>query len=276
MTPALILLAWGCASERFGVHGSECDGRFWRFSDDLTAHLMAGDRRSGTWDYDPAGRVESRNRGRYDFQTGEFSWQIAYDPDHYRVISQVEGYGYAAPNGDLDVAFTVSTRFIDDDERAWTVRERREGCELRRRVEGVGGVELLEGVFGRSVFSWTRVALGVVYSGQRARAGDWIEQGSGVGYESEATGDGDGYSIDRWREEDGEDLYEGVTERFLDGSQHVSYTHTWPDGSLRWDYTVDFFGDGEGSVEGEGLTCALSFDGGVCAYDCGGGEAGRC
>ncbi len=270
------LLTAGCAAERFGVHGSDCDARFWRWSDDLTGHLMAGNRREGSWDYDPIGRVQARNRGQYSFETGDFSWQVGFDPAHYRRTAEVEGFGYAAPNGDLDLLYTRRTTFIDDDVREVEVREERVGCDLTRTTTAGASFEAFEGTFSRGFIDYTRVTGDRIAEGTLARAGTWFETRTGPGYSATARGDADGASTEEWEEQAGSTNYVGVTELFIDGSAHYRYTQREGDVSLVWEYEVDFFGDGTGTVSGENLSCTLTFTRGVCDYDCGGGDAGRC
>ena len=47
----------------------------------------------------------------------------------------------------------------------------------------------------------------------------------------------------------------------------------WPQAgteSGEWDYTVDYFGDGEGTFTQDGEECDLTFEDGECTRDCGG------
>lgn len=258
------------------MHGSECDARYWRWSDDLTGYLMRGDRRAGTWDFDPPGQTEARNRGQYSLQTGDFSWQIGYDPTHYRRATSVEGYGYAEPNGDLDLSYTLRTTFIDDDVREYSVREERTGCDIARTRSSDTLFESFEGTFQRGSLEYTRTRDDRVAEGTLARAGTWIETVTGVGYTAVAQGDADGWAKEDWEEQIEATNYFGFTEHFLDGSTHYRYTQRDADGELLWDYEVDFYGTGTGQVTGEGLSCTLTFTAGVCDYDCGDGDAGRC
>src|SRR5689334_12348763 len=67
----------------------------------LTTHLVHG-KKDGTFDYDPAGPLLDRVEGSYDLETGDFSWVASYPTGSRRTSDDVEGFGTAWTDGDLD------------------------------------------------------------------------------------------------------------------------------------------------------------------------------
>jgi hypothetical protein len=279
MLLAAPLLLVGCGSEGFYVRGESCDTKYLKWGGGLTYHLLQG-KRDGSFDYDPDGAVTSRVFGSYDLHTGDFSWNAEFHPDHYRTARTVEGYGYAATNGDLDIEYSVTTTDINGTEFGAEIREERVACEVTRRTtydsdevwhagtffdheyqytdeeEVDGDLWVVEGVF-RSDYTWTETLDFAV---------------SGFDYEYEENGDPDGYSRRDWVQISSGTTFDGYTESFLDGAQHIYYT---VDGEAAWDYTIDYNGNGSGTYTEPGLDCDLTFTGGDCSYDCD-GETGDC
>lgn len=274
------LLLTGClGGERFSVSDPSCETGYLEWAGGLTHHLVEG-RPDGTFDYDPAGLVESRIVGAYDLSSGDFEYDVEYHPDHYRAGTTVEGYGYAATNGDLDVEYTLTTTDVLGAGWSIDVRDKRVGCEVARRVDYSNATVWHEGEFFADRYEYTDseevdgapwVVHGVSYPD-----GSWVEEldylGPSETYRFDQEGTGDGYSRRDWTLVDNATIYSGYTEYFLEGGRHVHYD---VDG-VTWDYTVDYEGDGSGTLTGSGYDCDLTFTDGDCAYDCASGQSGSC
>lgn len=262
-----------------------CPVDFVAWDGGLTLSLTMGDG-SGTFDYDPPG-FESRLAGSYDLQTGDFGWETSYPAAHWRTSSEVQGFGYAAPNGDLDLEGSVTTTDVLDDEVEIEFRIERVGCEVTERAREPDGTMLtvLEGTYVAEGLQYTRVhpnaewADSPVYEGIRRPDQTFTEtvevDEDGWHYESEENGDGEGYSRTDWAQSQDYDI-EGYDEQFIDGRYHRYYDYSGPDGDYSWDMEVDYEGDGEGIYDAGDYQCDLTYEDWICTYDCGGGSTGDC
>ncbi|MBW1877458.1 MAG: hypothetical protein JRJ84_03760 [Deltaproteobacteria bacterium] len=273
------LLLVGCGGDGFYVSGESCNTKYLKWGGGLTYHLLQG-KSDGSFDYDPDGAVSTRVVGSYDLVTGDFFWGTEFHPDHWRMARMVEGYGYAATNGDLDITYSVTTTDINDTDYDATIREERVGCEVTRRTTYDTAEIWHTGTFFDHEYQYTDeddyegvpwLVEGVVRSDYT-----WTEtldfNGAGLDYEYEENGDGDGYARRDWSQISDGTSFEGYTESFLDGAEHVYYV---VDGEGTWDYTVDYNGNGTGTYSEPGLDCDLTFTGGDCTYNCN-GDTGSC
>ncbi len=273
---AFLLASTGCADQRFSIKQRSCGDNFTKWGGGLTHHLLQGQKSTGVWNYDPDGLVVTNNTGSYNFITGDFSWDLDYHPDHWRLDGEVTGFGYADRNGDIDIEYELVT--LDTLDNQWTidVRERRVGCQARVvTTDSQGNVTDERGTYAAGQYVWERDTGNpdVSLSGVRRSDGTWTQEYELEGdYTHEATteGDADGYSIETFVQQSGSTTFEGTVETFLDGTEHVAYSFDDGSNSGSWDYTIDYAGDGEGTFESNGDECDVDFDEGECTRTCDG------
>ena len=274
VTLSLALTA-GCKAERFGIHNRSCSEKFTSWSGDLTTHLLNGDQREGVFDYDPPGELITRIDGEYDLDDGDFEWEVSYNDDHYRRETRVDGYGTAYVNGDLDLEYDVTTELISDAEVTTTVRVVRDGCSVTERQRFGGGITDIEGDYRNGRYEYDRIeADGGEAEGEEYPDGSWNEEGTSIlgngtqTYETE--GDADGYSKTDWEFVGSGSSGEGYDENFMNGDRHSAYTQQADGTTLVWDYTVDFYGNGTGTLNYNGQQCAVTYVSFTCTVVCGG------
>ena len=262
-----------------------CRAAYLGYGGGLTYSLLQGEG-DGTFDYDPAGKMEERRFGRYNLDTGDFSFRIEYASESYLRKASAAGYGYAATNGDLDLLTTVSPTDALGEDWSYEVRLHRKGCEETQIVGGSSGtVTITVGTYGRDGFSYTRQVVsgdGAVNEvfGLKKPDGSYEEtsdyRDGGYTYTSATDGDLDGYSMTRWEEQDTSYASEGTTQRYVDGSVWAKSNYVGDDGSYVQEYTVDYSGDGEGTYTSGSTRCDLIFINNDCTYTCSSGESGSC
>lgn len=257
------------------------------FDADLTSHLVEGPG-DGTFDYDPTGEFATRIDGSYDLSTGDFVYETEYDADAWMKKAEVEGYGFAKENGDLDVRYTSVRTDVHDEATTLEVRLEREAChQTVRYFDADSGVEVVEeGDYTAEGYVYTRntpvdgeddqVVEGVLHEDLTWEdALEWSTDDLDYAFERE--GDADGYSISSWEQHEADWDYEGTTENFLDGSRREHMEGDGADGSsFVQDWEVDFDGNGDGTYEAGDVECDLEFDEWACTYDCGRYGTGEC
>lgn len=279
----LCLFLAGCPlippGQHFMLSEPSCDEDFLDWHGGLTRHLLQG-AGTGRFDYDPAGALVTQVQGEYDLETGDFTWEEAFHSDHWRESRQAEGYGYAQTNGDLDIAYTLTTTDINEDRFAVDVRDVREGCDVTRRLS-TSEVEVWHfGTYDGGVYEYrdeeTVQGAPWVVEGVLEPSGDWVESldfsTTGLSYVYEEEGDDAGYSIRDWVQTQEGTAFEGYTERFVDGTEHTSYEYMVDGERITWEYTVDYDGNGEGSVAG----CDLDYVEFECFITCPGSSRQSC
>ncbi len=276
--PVLAATLAGCAPS-FLLDAQTCDEDFLGWHGGLTRHILQGPG-DGSFDYDPEGLAEARIAGAYDLATGDFDYEVSYDPSHWRSGTSIAGYGYAKTNGDLDIEYTTFTTDIRARTFSAEVRERRTGCDVVRRTTYGEEEEWHFGTYAPDRYTYRDES---IYNGE-----PWIVTGTlfsdlsytdrlqyastSLTYTYTEEGDADGYSRRVFTQVSSGSRFEGYIERFLDGSEHVFYTGV---STGTWDYTLDYDGDGTGTYSEGGATCTLTFTGGNCRYDCS-GSTGQC
>jgi hypothetical protein len=282
---AVVLLA-GCSTEAsFNVKSLSCDEPI-LFDADITTHLANGPG-TGAFDYDPQGRFEAHVAGGYDLGTGDFRYTTEYDPDAWLAKSEVDGYGYANRNGDLDVEYSITRTDVNGE--SWSIDQRieRVGCaQTVRYYYPDAGVEVVEeGSYQAGGYAYARttpidgepdqVVEGVVAPELTyTQTLDW--SGSDYDYAYTMTGDADGYSRTDWNQQTADYDFEGVTENFLDGTEKTSYTGEGQGTTFEQEYEIDYNGDGSGRYTEGDTECELTFRDFACTYDCGGNSQGDC
>jgi hypothetical protein len=284
----------GCSSETsFKIKNASCSEDFTSWYPGLSGHILRGSG-DGAFDYDPSGEVVERLNGDYSLESGDFSWDVVYHPDHFLVSSQVIGYGYAKGNGDLDVVGSETKTDVVD--QTWTVEFRtiREGCDVDNRRRFMSDGETYErverGSFESSGYTFTRTTEFDTYTetqtGTIAQdltfARETLIDIEGYYSSSTETGDlGNGTTMESFLQEvqdDGQTItYEGEIDSELDGSRQVKYDIKVPgENTATWDYLIDYYGDGGGTYTSGSTQCDIEFRSGDCFYDCGGGSSGEC
>lgn len=264
-----------------------CDAGFLAWNNDLTYAVVQGDG-DGSFSFDPPGRVEVEREGQYDLYDGDFIFDVRFDQAHWRTSSVVEGFGYVKQNGDLDIQGTSA--FTDVLGEYWTLEfdSERTGCDEATAYRDPDGDDAanewwIAGSYVRDAFEYE-----ATYEGGE----DWVITGTrrsdqtSTEYQSYDAGgtvadyvideDADGNSVSDWEEITPDYEAIGTTEVDIAGTAHYDYVLTADGTDYHWDYTVDYGGDGEGTVEIEGTTCDIWFDDWECTYDCGGGSEGSC
>lgn len=289
----LLLLAGGCDldlfADGFRLRDPACGHHVPELARGLTFHLLQSE--EGVFDYQPDGATLINISGEYDFDSGDFSWVEMGSAASWVKTIAVEGYGYASQDGDLDI---IGDRLITDELEAverQQFRIERVGCGVERRVRfGAGSFarEMVEtGVFRETGYTYT----------QTRDLGDGTSEVRGTrladqSYTEEISLDqDDGYTLSATREgsrADGtstrtfsEVFASGVTRSgtnsvTTDGTRSFDYTQTGAQGSTNWQFTIDYEGNGAGTVTGSGLNCQLTFELGNCTYVCDGGQRGAC
>ncbi len=97
------------------------------WSDDLEAHIMSGDG-SGAFDYDPVDTPRNDIKGRYNVNTGDYTWSTTYANSYYITAGSVSGYGTAYHTGNLDILQTTTLTDVLGNTLTGNERTRRQGC----------------------------------------------------------------------------------------------------------------------------------------------------
>jgi len=286
-----VLALTACGGDYLGR--ASCEAPVQQLTPDLTAHIAAGDG-EGSFAYDPTGSLVGTIDGSYDTVTGDFSWMEIGGPESWIAEAQVEGFGYAAPNGDLDVVGERVITDVLDVEIRQQFRIERIGCQVERRIRdwSTGGEreQVETGSYAGSTYTYTRdVITGestLTSEGSRDTLLDFTESttrtaGEGT-YQAETTGNwGDNTAATEFTQtvesRNGTIQRDGSSERFSDGSRSVTYTDVYANGAqYTWSYDLDYAGNGTGTVDtGQGV-CTLTFTNNQCRYTCPGGQQGNC
>lgn len=276
------------SSSAFTLNDPSCNAPVAELSRDLTWHLLQ-DSVDGAFDYFPGGSVLMRVAGTYDPVSGDFAWTETANGDSFLDEVTVEGYGYANRNGDLDVIGTRRTLDELGVEDTRQFRIERAGCGTTNRVRySVSGIEreIVEtGVYLPDRYGYnSEIDLGngtYEISGERLLDLTFSEElaADQEGYTMRGTRTGDllaGTSLRTYAEtfESGA-TREGTEARENDGSRQVDFTQVTSSGTTTWSYRVDYAGNGDGTVTGQGFSCTLLFEQGRCTYDCS-GQRGNC
>lgn len=247
--------------------------------------LVADGGGKGDFDVDPPGPLERRAFGNYELLTGDFVYNVSYDPDYFVTGTRVAGYGYAATNGDLDIEATFTDTDILGATSAYMVREQRTGCNVTRtKLDSSGAERTFEGTYAGNALNFTQtydigyadplVWTGVIAADLTSTSTAAFNSGGFV-YDADATDDGAGNTRQDWTQSQSGGTDEGFDENATDGTWHERYTHTGTDATYTMDLTVDYAGDGTGTYVEGSSTCTLTYTAWACTYDCGSGSQ-RC
>ena len=283
-----LLLLGGCTlfgpAEQFRISKRACDAKFTKWHGGLTYHILQGSG-DGSFNYSPDTKVHKRIRGEYDLATGDFEWEEEWSNPHWRVLTQVEGYGFAKVNGNLDVLYTRTDEDILGEITVQEIREERIKCKVTRRTrwDGTWGASERwhEGKYldGRYTYEEDYLSGDDAWHDEGKLRDDltWIEDSTGTGvdfsYVSSAEGDqATGYSRTDFTQESKYD-YAGFYERWMDGREHWRYTI---DEDAEFDYEHDYYGNGSGTYIEPGLSCSVTFEDWDCSMSCDDGRNYSC
>ena len=277
-------LVTGCLQPTFELDDSlVCGEEFLSWTGGLTYHVLQGSG-DGSFDYDPSGHAE-RTAGMYDLHTGDFSWETTYDESASLVSEAVEGYGRLWKDGDLDIVSTVHQSFVDGSSWDYTIRDERWGCDVERRMEDeTGHIEtergwLLEGRYDYER-RWYFFGRDLTATGSRHPDGSYTEElayeNGETKYNYTETGDEEGYIYRDFVDRDVSRM-DGYNERWATGAEYWNYKHRVDGISYYWEYDIDFYGNGAGTLTWKSESCDLKFNEGTCRKkNCTDGTKGLC
>jgi len=219
--------------------------------------------------------------GTYSLETGDIEYEISYAGDSWVESATATGYGVVRTNGDLDTEVEIVRTDVLGDEYTIVERTQRTGCdEVRWYSDGDDVFRVDEGTYTSDGLEYV---FATPYGGGEGLVSpdltytEYVEESDGsYSYEAEVEGDGDGYRATAFDESDSDYTAEGEREDFADGSVHFDYEFTADGTTYDWDYTVDYYGNGSGTLEGGGFECDVDFDEGDCTLSCDDGQEYDC
>lgn len=286
------VLVMGCSNPGF-LDEPACFTPVQDLSLDLTAHLSTNDGNE-FFSYAPEGSLITQISGTYDSVSGDFSWAEMAASDAWFSRVDVVGYGYANPNGDLDV---VGERVVEDVrgfESTQQFREVRVGCVVDREVRSWafgGETSVVEsgGYTTRGTYDYdiesTTNDITTEISGSRQATMEYTEtrtaQSGQYELDAERTGNLAEGTYTETRTEQiptGQGLLtrDGTWEFRRDGSKKVKMTQGVRGQNYLYEYEVDYFGNGSGTLSAGSTSCSMILTDGQCSYSCPGGQRGQC
>ncbi len=280
----MVWLAWfgllGC-QPKFEIESDlACDADYFDWAGGIATWVAEG-KGDGSFDVDPAGGFETRVVGEYSLETGDIEYEISYAGDAWVGSAQASGYGFVQTNGDVDTEITIVRTDVLGDEYTTVERVERTGCEeVRWYSDGDDIFRVDEGTYTDDGFEYSiQTPYGGgegVLSSDLTYVESQEESTADYTYSAEIEGDGDGYRVAQFDESGADYDSSGEREDFPDGSVHWDYAYSTVDGTYYWDYTVDYYGDGTGTLEGSGFNCEVEFSGWDCVASCDDGEDYSC
>lgn len=280
----LVLALLGCSSWIDQEPACGQDVYYW--SDDVLAHILTGDG-SGEFDYDPVDAPRTKISGEYEPSTGDFEWVERFDPEYYIERAEVEGFGTAYHNGDLDLLFTRTVTDVLGNVFATKYRVQRDECDMLIAAwpaeNGSPDDALVQkGSYAdESVWEWSVDYPGYAWQGSLRKnlaRTERIESEDGSYYsytESRPDGISEGDFVSPC------DSYscEGSEVRNFDGSVEQTYD-ILDGGDVVATAEASYAYDGSGTLTIEavgGESCTYTYDDdGDCSYECSDGSDGSC
>jgi hypothetical protein len=263
-----------------------CAYDVYEWSDDVTAHILTGDG-SGSFSYDPDDDPRVEIRGSYDPSSGDFSWTESFGKDFYLDEVEVEGFGTAYHNGDVDVIFErAQTDMLDAVTREWR-RVRRQGCDMAVASWADGAEDEAVTASGSypddDNFQWTIDYAGYDWRGslRRSQARTEVIDADDGSYFVSTIWQADGVTSSEL-EVDCYDAYfcVGTTERGFFGVERGDIDVLDGDdllATITWE--LDYEGEGSQTIayaDGETVSCSYDVSDGACTYECDDGSGGDC
>lgn len=246
------------------------------WSSDLLSHIRAGDG-LGAFDYDPEDVPRHILRGSYDAESGDYSWITGYAPSYFLVGTEVDGYGTAWHNGDLDIVQTERATDVRGASRVQTDRVKRVGCgmvvESWSRDDKRDLFAQVGAYIDDTTFSWSADVPGYTWQGSwhaNLSRTETIEADDGSYYSSITTKPaGFAEGIIAWTESGY--LYDGTIRRRFDGGEEMALVQS-RGGQAIAAVTTDTDYDGSGTATytyADGSLCELTMTvSGYCTDAC--------
>lgn len=231
---------------------------------------------NGAFDYQPDWALVDRIDGNYDLKTGAFWWEVHYASTAWRTLDRVDGLGSLTKLGDVDIEYTRVTTYADGQSLQEAVRQERVACAETRRVENLdsGEISIYAATLSGGGRDWFRdYVQGPAQPQAEGRLNpdrSWWEnvdyKADGVSVNSATEGDGDGYALRTFDEDDGYNVLKGTWEQFADGTVAWDFTLNNPDTSKQtWTFSELGDGTGDGTWTDGTDTCDVKFvNGGNC------------
>ena len=227
------------------------------------AYHVAQASAAGRFDYDPAGGLVERLKGRYRDRAGRFHWKERFTDDSYLEHRKVRGEA-AAFGAQQSLAYQIETTDVLGAVSVSEVEESWDGCSVERRVRAQGATDWLDhaGSYDGTTYTYTeeqvpyrnagRLPVIAVF-GESYADGSFLEQFEFSGYPDyyqTRTGDGNGNEGLSWEINFGDAITYGFVETSVDGTKH-HFTRQLSDGdgctSTHRDFTVGYDGYGSGT-----------------------------
>ncbi len=274
----------------------------------LSFHIAQGECSDGlcTWDYDPIGAEISQISGTYDHATGEFAWEVGYEPAHWRTATSVVGTALISPAGDESSTYVRTTLDVLGAELVETVALERVGCALERTTTDANNQAfVLQGELGAD-FVYTEEQIPKLWSGDFPTAAEGSRSPAGIvaetifipgplddidfwwTYQHTLDGDADGntsVSFSQWNAFS-DWSREGSCDWDISGSESCAVTVDSEDWGAEVEWTVDYAGDGSGvftawfynpqTMEFAPQDCPITFSNWSCSIGCPGGQTPNC
>lgn len=281
LSAALFLVA--CGGPRFEAAESwACPGVTEASLHPLTQHLLASQDGSGDFHYASDDPLVDVVQGRYDLSTGDFEWTESHPDGHFRERTQVAGFGIAWPNGDADLTYGRVTHFIGGTSETTRVRYTQRRCDVSEVVREANGRvrSVTEGTLGPDGLQYRReevredlIATGegrLRPDGQRTHELAWV--GEGLAGTHALREEPNGRVELDFDEVKDRVRSHGRRVTRVDGSTRWVYQQDVDRTQQFWEYTLDFFGNGEGRFElvedGARIACDVRFEDAVCTLYC--------
>lgn len=250
----------------------------------------------GRFDYDPAGGLVDRVRGRYRDRSGRFQWRERFADGSYLHHRKVRGEA-AELGAQQSLAYQIETTDVLGAVSVTEVEESWDGCSVERHFRAQGATDWFDhfGSYDGTSYTYTeeqvpyrnanRLPVITVY-GERYADGSFIEQfefGGYPDYYQTRTGDGNGNEGLSWEINYGDGYTYGFVEASADGTKrHFARQLGDGDGcsSTYRDFTVGYDGHGSGASQicdfsndeyGERVSCTLAITPGQCVETCANG-----
>lgn len=217
----------------------------------------------GRFDYDPAGGLVERLKGRYGHRAGRFHWRERLTDDSYLQHRKVRGTA-AAFGAQQSLAYQIETTDVLGAVSVTEVEESWDGCSVERRFRAQGATGWFDhfGSYDGTTYTYTeeqvpyrnanRLPVIAVY-GESYADGSFIEQFEYEGYPDyyqTRTGDGNGNEGLSWEINFGDGYTYGFVNTSVNGTKH-HFTRQLSDGdgctSTHRDFTVGYDGYGSGT-----------------------------
>lgn len=260
------------------------------------AYHVAQASAAGRFDYDPAGTLVDRVKGRYRARAGRFHWKERFADGSYLDRRRVRGEA-ATFGTQQSLAYQVETTDVLGAVSVTEVEESWDGCSVERHFRAQGATDWRDhfGSYDGTTYTYSEEQVPyrnanrlpvIAVDGERYADGSFIEQFEFSGYPDyyqTRTGDGSGNEGLSWEINYGDGYTYGSVETSASGTRH-HFTRSLSDGdgcTSTWrDQTIAYDGYGSGSSQicdftndeyGEAVGCTLAITPTQCVETCANG-----